>query len=82
MDIIIFKQDFLLGVTKEHDNLWTRDRDESDVEGGEGGGEVISEPETPTVKCQACLPLTESKVLPNSNENARSLLLHYSANMV
>ena len=60
-------------MTKEHDKIWTKDKDESELE---GGGEVISEPEDPTVKCQL------SRVLPNSNENARSLLLHYNANMV
>ena len=36
MNIIIFKQDFLRGVTKEHDNLWTKDREEGYVEGGRG----------------------------------------------
>ena len=41
----------------EHDQIWTKDKDEGDAEGGRG--EVISEPETPTVKCQASLPPTE-----------------------
>ena len=36
--------------------MWTKDKDEGDAE---GGGEVISELETPTVKCQASLPPTE-----------------------
>ena len=40
----------------EHDQIWTKDKDEGDAE---REGEVISEPETPTVKCQASLPPTE-----------------------
>ena len=44
--------DLMWPLTKEHGKIWTKDKDESELE---GGGEVISEPEDPTVKCQLSL---------------------------
>ena len=60
----------------EHDQIWTKDKDEGDAEGGRG--RLSQSLRLPRLNAKPA-SLQLSGVLPNSNENARTLLLHCNA---